>query len=305
MKTIKMKPQDRSIKTAMRLALGLSLCLIVTMPVIIAQESESGQSWETFDPSNFDENSYKITNEWMPMIPGTRYVYGGTTVTDEGETQAHRVIINVTDLTKVINGITCLVNWDLDYSAGELVEAELAFYAQDKEGNVWRMGEYPEEYEDGEFAEAPSWFAGIQEARPGISMRANPWVGTPSYSQGWAPKVDFTDRGEVHKMGEETCVPMGCYDNVMIISETSLDEVGIYQYKYWVQGVGNVQVGFNGDDPSQELLELIDVYQFGPEGIAKMREQALQLEKDAYERKKNKKVYALTPPCIPMGKLNK
>ena len=128
-------------------------------------------------------------------------------------------------------------------------------------------------------------------------MLANPWVGTPSYSQGWGPKVDFTDRGEVHKMGESTCTPMGCYDDVLVISETSEDEPGIFQLKYWVQGVGNVQVGFKGDDPSQELLELVDVLQLGKDGLADIREKALELEKNAYSRKKSKKVFGPTSPC--------
>ena len=278
--------------------LGMAVCLALFSNTLMGQEKRAEeQKWENFDPKNFDENSINITNEWMPLTPGMRYVYGGTTLSDEDEPLAHRVIINVTDLTKVINGVNSVVSWDLDYSGGELVEAELAFFAQDKEGNVWRMGEYPEEYEDGEFADAPHWIGGIQDAVPGISMLANPWAGTPSYSQGWAPKVKFTDRGQVDEMGLSTCVPMGCYDNVMVIKETSEEEPGIFQLKYWARGVGNVQVGFKGDDPSAELLELIDVIQLKGENLVEMREAALKLEKAAYERKMNKKVYGQTPPC--------
>ncbi|MCO6492234.1 MAG: hypothetical protein J5I98_27700 [Phaeodactylibacter sp.] len=277
--------------------LGMAAFLMLFSNVLIAQE-EKQQKWENFDPKNFDENSIHITNEWDPMIPGMRYVYGGTTLSDEDEPLAHRVIINVTDLTKVIAGVNCLVTWDLDYSGGELVEAELAFFAQDKQGNVWRMGEYPEEYENGEFADAPHWIGGIQDAVPGISMLANPWAGTPDYSQGWAPKVQFTDRGQVDEMGLSTCVPMGCYDNVLSIKETSEEEPGIFQIKYFARGVGNVQVGYKGDDPSAELLELIDVIQLKGENLREMRESALALEKAAYERKMNKKVYGQTPPCV-------
>lgn len=279
--------------------LGMAACLISPAGNLMAQDGKAeGQKWENFDPKNFDENSINITNEWMPLAPGTRYVYAGTTLSDEDEPLVHRVIINVTDLTKVIAGVNCVVTWDLDYSGGELVEAELAFFAQDKEGNVWRMGEYPEEYEDGEFADAPAWFGGIQDAVPGITMLANPWVGTPSYSQGWGPKVDFTDRGQVDEMGLSTCVPMGCYNNVMAIKETSEDEPGIFQIKYAAPGVGDVQVGYKGDDPSAELLELVDVMVLKGENLKEMREGALALEKAAYERKTNKKVYGLTPPCV-------
>jgi hypothetical protein len=51
------------------------------------------------------------------------------------------------------------VVWERDYSDGQEVEAELAFFAQDKDGNLWHMGEYPEEYEGGEFEKAPGWRA--------------------------------------------------------------------------------------------------------------------------------------------------
>ncbi len=284
--------------SSLRIILGTAGCLMLFAGPLMAQDQKAeGQKWENFDPGNFDENSINITNEWMPLTPGTRYVYAGTTLSDEDEPLVHRVIINVTDLTKVIAGVNCVVTWDLDYSGGELVEAELAFFAQDKQGNVWRMGEYPEEYENGEFADAPAWFGGIQDAVPGITMLANPWVGTPSYSQGWGPKVAFTDRGQVDEMGLSTCVPMGCYSNVMAIKETSEDEPGIFQIKYAAPGVGDVQVGYKGDDPSAELLELVDVMVIKGENLLEMREGALALVKAAYERKINKKVYSLTPPC--------
>ena len=83
----------------------------------------------------------------------------------------------------------------------------------------------------------------------------------------------------------------------MVIKETSEEEPGIFQLKYFARGVGNVQVGFKGDDPSAELLELIDVMQLKGENLKEMREAALALEKAAYERRVNKKVYGQTPPC--------
>jgi len=286
--------------TSRLLVLGV-LSSVLLAPNLSMAQDEDANEYESFDHSNFDENSHIINNEWMPLKPGTRFVYAGTTFEDEEEVPLpHRVVINVTDLTKVIDGVRALVTYDLDYSAGQLVEAELAFFAQDKDGNVWRMGEYPAEYEDGELAEAPCWFAGIEDARAGISMLANPWEGTPSYSQGWAPKVDFTDRGQVHEMGVSTCVPYDCFDDVLVISETSLDEPGAYQLKYWAQGVGNIQVGFKGDDPTQELLELVDVSELGEDALVKLRNQALEMEKEAYEHRRTRKVYGETPPCEPL-----
>ena len=47
-------------------------------------------------------------------------------------------------------------------------------------------------------------------------------------------------------------------------------------------------------EKTQEVLELVDVIELGAEGLAKIREGALELEKNAYKRSKD--VYGLTSP---------
>ncbi len=131
----------------------------------------------------------------------------------------------------------------LDFSEGELVEAELAFFAQDNDGNVWRMGEHPEEYEDGEFVDAPTWLAGVNGAKAGISMLAEPVVGALSYSQGWAPDVDFIDRGKVQREGQEICVAADCHTGVLVVAEFNTDEANAQQLKYFAPGVGKFASG--------------------------------------------------------------
>lgn len=246
-------------------------------------------------PSDRFGASTTIDNPWMPLTPGTRFVYEGTTVEDDGTVLPHRVVINVTDLTKMIGGVRTVVTWDLDYADGELVEAELAFFAQDDDGTVWRVGEYPEEYEDGEFVEAPAWIHGFQEARAGIMMLADPQPGAPSYAQGWGPAVDWTDRGHVVQIADSTCVRADCYHGVLVIAETSAAEPGAEQLKYYARGVGNVRVGWRGaGDPTKETLELVEVVQLDAAALAEVRTSALALERNAYERSKN--VYGPTPP---------
>jgi hypothetical protein len=231
----------------------------------------------------------------MPLKPGTRYVYEGTTMTDEGQLVPHRIEIHVTDLTKVIGGVRSAVTWDLDYTEDRLAEAELAFYAQDKNGNVWRMGEYPEVYEEGKLVEAPTWIHGFEGAQAGIMMQAEPKPGTPSYAQGWGPAVDWTDRGQVDQVGQSTCVLVDCYQDVLVIAETSQAEPDAAQLKYYAKGVGNVRVGFRGGgEKTKESLELTRLDQLRPEELADVRAKALELEKSAYENSKT--VYANTPP---------
>ena len=112
----------------------------------------------------------------------------------------------VTDLTKEVAGVTTVVCWDRDYVAdvgepfekAELVEAEVVFFAQADDGTVWHLGQYPEEYEDGKLTESPGWLQGIKDGKAGIYMPGKPKLGDPSFSQGWAPSVPWTDlRGGV------------------------------------------------------------------------------------------------------------
>ncbi len=246
-----------------------------------------------FDSSNF-EHSTNIDNQWLPLQPGGHWVYEGVT-TEDGESLPHRIEFTVTDLTKEIEGVRTVVTWIEDYSDGELVELEIAFYAQDNDGNVWYLGEYPEEYEDGEFVAAPTWISGLEDARAGIKMMAEPKLGTPSYFQGWAPAVEWSDYGVVDQIGQETCVPVDCYDDVLVIAESSLEETDAFQLKYYARGVGEVRVGWRGADATQEELELVQFVQLSPETLAEVRAMALLLEKHAYQRSED--VYGQTPPA--------
>ncbi len=250
------------------------------------------QPYEDFDPKSFTDPT-TVDNEWFPLKPGMQYTYEGVSIEDN-ETLPHRIIFTVTDLTKVIEGIRTVVVWDQDYIDNELVETEISLFAQDDAGTVWHFGEYPEAYEDGNLIEAPTWIHGIEEARAGITMNANPRVGDPDYAQGWGPAVDWNDRAQVVQMGQKNCVPVKCYDDVLVTEETSRSEPGAFQLKYYARGIGNIRVGWKGADTSQETLELVKLVQLSPEAMAEARTAVFKLEKSAYEISKN--VYGKTQP---------
>jgi hypothetical protein len=206
------------------------------------------------------------------------------------------VVFSVTDLTKVIGGVRAVVALEKDYGANKLVEAEIVFFAQDNEGTVWQLGQYPEEYENGRIVGTPAWIHGIQDARAGIIMRAEPKLGTPSYSQGWGPAVKYMDRGTVSQVGLKTCVPLDCFENVLVIKETTEEEPGAHQDKYHALGVGVVRVGWGGEgEKTQEILELVKVAQLEARALAAVRAEALKLDKRAYRI--SKKVFVHTPPA--------
>jgi len=241
-----------------------------------------------FDPSDFSAPTI-IDNEWSPMLPGTQMTLVG--VADDAP---HSVVSTVTDLTKVINGVRTVVILETDLSEGEVVESELAFKAQDDDGNVWNLGEYPEEYEDGEFAGAPStWIAGVEDAEAGLLMQGEPRVGTGYYLQGWVPSIDFLDCARVLNTGQQACVPSSCYDNVLVTDEWSpLEPSEGHQRKSYASGVGNIAIGATGS--SGEVLELVEIAQLSPGDLAKVHREALKLEKRAY---RISDVYGETPPA--------
>jgi hypothetical protein len=255
-------------------------------------------SAEDFKRAQFEDPTH-IDNRWLPLTPGTQFVYEGSAIVDEGDRQPRRVVTTVTDLSKVIDGVRTLVISEKDYTAGQLSEPELAFFAQDNSGNVWLVGEYPEEYEDGKFDKAPAWISGQKGARAGIAMLAEPRRDVPDYAQGYAPPpVDFTDRARVYKMDQQTCTPVECYENVLVTEEFNPDEPGSFQLKYYAPGVGNVRVGWRGEkEEEKETLELADYQHLSPEALTKVRKEAMEMDRRAYERSE---VYRETPPAEPL-----
>jgi hypothetical protein len=172
-----------------------------------------------------------------------------------------------------------------------MVESELAFRAQDNSGNVWHLGEYTEVYDEVEFVGGRMWVVGhLEGAKAGIMMKAEPKMATPSYSQGYAPPpFNWTDRGRIYKMGEKTSVKTGTYEDVLITEEFNDEEPNAIQLKYYAKNVGNVRIGWRGDDQQQETMELVEHVVLNSQELAESRAMALELEKRAF-------VYCATPP---------
>ena len=250
-------------------------------PTATATPSATESLAEAFPRELFvSPDSASVTHQFFPLVPGTRFTFQGEV--GIAPRYEHSVTFIVTDLVKEIDGVLTRVIYDEDFTAGDLVEAEIAFFAHASDGSVWHMGEYPEEYEDGEFVDAPTWIAGQRNARAGIQMLAVPAYG-PSYSQGWGPEVGWTDRGRVFEIDSRTCVPAACYDGVLVIAEYNIDAPDAHQLKYFAPGVGPVRVGWAGAlEPDHEELALVSVEQLGEDELDDVRDLALALEAHGY-----------------------
>jgi hypothetical protein len=260
-------------------------------------------SAQDFERAKFDKSSAQIDNRYFPLKPGSKLIYKGSAIPEDEKTRVkRRVVTTVTDLSKWIDGVRTLVIWEKDYTAGKLGESEIAFFAQDKAGNVWLLGEYPEEYENRKVVDAPTWISGQKGARAGIAMLANPKVGSPDYAQGFAPPpVEFVDRARVYKKGQKTCVPVKCYRNVLVIEEFEKGVPGVFHLKYYAPKVGIVKVGWRGaNEEEKETLALVKRQQLSSKELANARKTALKLDKRAYKR--SGEVYSKTPPAKPLKK---
>ena len=132
--------------------------------------SEGGPS-KAGTPKTFVEH---IDNPWFPLVPGTTYIYRGM---KDGEPS--REVLRVTNRTKLIQGARCTVLEDRLYLSGRLEERTTDWYAQDEKGTVWYFGEDTAELdEQGRVTSREgSWQAGVDGARAGIYMPADPKVG--------------------------------------------------------------------------------------------------------------------------------
>ena len=288
-------------------SLFVSLVLILSLLICSAAVGAAGKqptsptgSAADFERAQFEKSSTRINNQWLPLKPGTQLTYKGSAIPEDEMNRAkRRVVTTVTDLSKWIDGVRTLVIWERDYTAGELGESEIAFFAQDKAGNVWLLGEYPEEYENRKVVDAPTWISGRKGAYAGIAMLANPRVGSPDYAQGFAPApIEFKDRARVYKKGQKTCVPVKCYMDVLVIEEFEKGEPGIFHLKYYAPKVGLVRVGWRGvNEEEKETLALVKRQQLSSKELANARKTALKLDKRAYKRSE---VYRSTPPAKPL-----
>ncbi len=243
------------------------------------------------DPALFDKTSATIDNEWWPLKPGTQLTWEGHAF-DGDEKVRRKLVLTVTDLTKEVAGVRTLVAWDRDFDNGVLVESELIFLAQDKVGNVWHFGQYAELYdEEGQLDGGTAWLVGyLDGAKAGIMMPANPQLGMEPFSEGFAPPPYYWDDvGRIHKVGVKTCVPTGCYSDVVVIEEFEPTKPGASQLKYYARGIGNVRTGWLGEEEEErEELGLVRSVMLTAAQLADARAEALKLEARG-------SVYGLTP----------
>ena len=190
-----------------------------------------GRYSPSIDAANFVP---AIDNQLWPLEPGTGFHYRGmrgkVAQTDD-ELVTHR--------TKRILGIRCTVVRDTVSEHGRPIERTFDFYAQDRQGNVWYLGEDAFELKHGRFVKASdSWRSGVDGAKPGIIMPATPQSGD-RYRQEYYPPGEALDQARVLGYRGPVEVPYGTFKRSLVTSEFSPLEPQTEE-KYYVAGVGEI-----------------------------------------------------------------
>jgi hypothetical protein len=202
-------------------------------PVTANGQLPKGSEPVKLDPADF---SVDIDNRYWPMKVGSRWVYEETDATGAEE----KIVVTVTDKTKTIaNGVEARVVRDVVTEGGRPVEITDDWYAQDKAGNIWYLGEAVRNYENGKLVDrAGSFEAGVDGAQAGIAVPAKPVAGL-SYRQEYY-KGDAEDKGAVITVGQEQVeVPYGYFnEDVLMTRDLVPTEPKVQELKFYAPGVG-------------------------------------------------------------------
>lgn len=178
-------------------------------------------------------------NPNFPLVRGRKWTYAGGDETIE---------VTVTSAVKTILGVDCVVVRDIVKEDGEVIEDTEDWFAQDIHGNVWYFGEISKEFEDGELLSLEgSWKAGVDGAKPGIVMKAQPAVGD-IYRQEFS-LGNAEDMGKVISVTGSATVPVvRCVNNCLITKDFTPLSPGEFEFKYYAPGIGlilevNAQTG--------------------------------------------------------------
>jgi len=200
----------------------------------VIDPGDGGRYAPVIDPARFVDG---VDNPYLPLRPGSSWVYEGTV---DGERQ--RVEVTVRPERRQIMGIPAVSVRDEVFGAdGTPAEVTTDWFAQDRDGNVWYLGEDTREVDHGKVTSTKgSWVAGVDGALPGIVMPATPVAGR-AYRQEFY-RGEAEDMAQVLRVGATGHVRAGSYDRLVVTREWTPLEPKNVEEKSYAPGVGNVLI---------------------------------------------------------------
>jgi hypothetical protein len=225
-----MKLFRRSIRLAIVTA-AVSACLILSSPL---SSYATGEQPKKIDPDNFVK---EVTNPYFPLVRGSKMIFHGQT-----KDGFERIELEVLKITKDVMGISATVLQDRVFLNGELVEDTLDWFAQDKEGNVWYLGESVKNYKDGIFDNGDgSWESGVDGALPGIIMFNNPekHIGETYRQEYYKGKAE--DMADLLNAEKQLLTHLGSFSDIVQTLDYTPLEPGVEEHKFYARGIGVVK----------------------------------------------------------------
>ena len=222
--------RQRTIGVAATLALVVAVALGASVPA-----AGAAKRLPTPKAKHFGHNSNLVTNSWFPLARGSVYVYDG-----QKDGKVARDVMTVTRRVKTITGIRAAVINDRLFLNGQLAERTTDWYAQDKRGTVWYLGEKTAELNaQGKVTSTEgSFLNGREGAKGGIFMPAHPAVGQSFQQEAF--KDQAQDRFRILNLAASVATAAVSSRSAMLTEETTPLEPGVVDHKYYVQGIGTV-----------------------------------------------------------------
>ena len=207
-----------------------SLGLVVPWAAAAGAPHSSGYE-PVLNPADF---VHAITNPYFPLPVGRTLIYRGIR---DGVTQIDTV--HVTSQTRVLEGITATAVSDVATHKGKLLEKTTDWYAQDKRGNVWYLGERTAAFSGGHVDHSGSWLAGVHDGEPGIVMLANPQIPDAYRQEFLAGQAE--DTAWIVNRGGSIRLPFRVVHNVVTSLEFTALEPKVVDQKVYAPGLGIVK----------------------------------------------------------------
>jgi hypothetical protein len=206
----------------------------------------------------------------------------------------HEIITTMTDVIRVIEGVKTIAMLDESTDSGEVSQVGMDYMALDKDGNVWILGGYTEDYQGGVYTDIDSAYLGEGGgAAFGILSPRNVDANTPRWFIGSAPD-EKPSVGTVVEVGGTYCVAFGCFENIRVVQEGNVGAPD-NENKYYAPGVGVINNIPLDASLHQDTFQLTNFVELSPEGLAEASQTVLDLE--AHARTVAPEVYGSAPPA--------
>ncbi len=225
---------------------AIAASTLIWLPAGASSVRPNAASRPALDPAGFVR---VIDNPYYPLPVGRVLTYKGVR---DGVTQTERV--RITGRTRMIQGIAATVVTDVAKHGARLLEKTTDWFAQDTTGNVWYLGERTAAYDHGTVDRSGSWLTGVDGAKAGIIMEADPRV-PDAYRQEYL-MGEAEDTAWIVDRGGRLTVPFGTVHRILTTLEASVVEPGVYDQKIYARGLGIVAEHALAGDEDSRLVEV-------------------------------------------------